>query len=481
MKVRPTVAFPPRLWYNRFMEPAEGSFRGHSEGKGVDDTMTEVYFCFDTEDYTSNTASDAVRDQANILREYGVRGSFNVVGYLAREFVRNRRTDVLDALRAHTVSFHSLRHSFHPTINEYTDVEDYAAARAELERQEAEGMGMVKAACGVDSFPAAVPPGDSLSYVAMYTYADRGIPLYMGSLFNTPDGAGVYYCNGFHTDYNFGMEGLFHRNPDYRLPDFLDKIASMRRVFIYNHPNRVLYEKFWDMVNYRGENKHPMYEWEEAPRYTPAESAHYYQCLCELLAALKADGRFRICTVDELRDRALSDICGRVVTRAQLPAIRASLDRDFRWVTAPVSLSVADIFFAARHFLLHPDAAEYRPGKVHGFLYEPEGVTAPVTLRAGEVRALAEGCDPAAFLPPYFESAGKRIGPADLLFAMLDVCQGAETVTLRPRRQQCAYEGAYPALRDLQLKGTWVHAETFEDRWLSDRLRLQAWTIRPES
>ncbi len=442
--------------------------------------MTEVYFSFDTEDFTSDTASDAVRDQAEILKEYGVRASFNVVGYLAREFVRHRRTDVLDALRYHTISFHSLRHSVHPTINEYTDIEDYAAARAELERQESEGIGMVKAACGVDSFPAALPPGNSMSYVAMYTYADWGIPLYPGSLFNTPDGAGVYYCNGFHTDYDRCMEWFFARET-FDVKAFLDDAASRRRVFLYNHPNRVLYRIFWDAVNYKGENLHPMYEWEEPERCTPQETARYYRRMRELLDALKTDGRFRICTFDELRDRALADIYGRTVTRAQLPAIRASLEERFRWVTEPVSLSVADAFYAARHFLLHPESDEYHPDKVHGFLAEPEGVTEPTALSAEEIRALAAQCSPDRFLPPYFEIGGRRVGPADLLFAMLGAAQGAEAVTVTPRRQQCEYEDVYPALRDLRFEGTWMHAEDFADRWLSDRLRLQAWTIRPEA
>ena len=252
-------------------------------------------------------------------------------------------------------------------------------------------MGMVKAACGVDSFPAAVPPGDSMSYVAMYTYADWGVPLYLGCLFRTPDGAGVYYCNGFHTDYDRCMEWFFARET-FDVKAFLDDAASRRRVFLYNHPNRVLYRIFWDAVNYMGKNLHPMYEWEEPERCTPQETARYYRRLRELLDALKTDGRFRICTFDELRDRALADIYGRTVTRAQLPAIRASLEERFRWVTEPVSLSVADAFYAARHFLLHPESDEYHPGEVHGFLTEPEGVTEPTALSAGEIRRIRDAC-----------------------------------------------------------------------------------------
>jgi len=146
-----------------------------------------------------------------------------------------------------------------------------------------------------------------------------------------------------------------------------------------------------------------------------------------------------------------------------------------------VSLSVADAFYAARHFLLRPESDEYHPDKVHGFLAEPEGVTQPTTLTADEIRALAAPGGPDRFLPPYFDLGGRHIGPADLLFAMLGAAEGAEAVTVTPRRQQCEYEDVYPALRDLRFAGTWMRAEDFADRFLSDRLRLQAWTIRPEA
>ena len=439
--------------------------------------MTDIYFSFDTEDFTSSRSCDAVRDEANLLHEYGVRGNFNVVGYLAREFVRNRRTDVLDALKHHTISFHSLRHTYHPTICEYTDTESYEQARAEFERQEDMGMGMVMAACGVDSFPAAVPPGDSLSYAAMYGYADRNVPLYLGSLFYQEDGTGVYYCNGFHNQYDWALEELLF-DPEFDAAELLDSIAGRRRFVLYHHPNMAVYREFWDKYNYNGENQHPMYEWAEPPRRTDEEVARFFANLRVLLKALRADSRFRICSMDALRDEVVTEMTSRTVDFGMLPEIRAALSESFRWTDAPVSLSVADCFFAARHFLF--SKAPYHPGKVHGFLYEPEGVQAPVVLDADAVRAAAAGISPDEFLPPYFTVSGKRIGPADLLFAMLDAAMGAESVTVQPRRQQCVYEEAYPNLRDIALKGSWLHADTFEDRYLSDRLRLQAWTLRPE-
>ena len=38
--------------------------------------MTELIFSFDTEDFTSNEAADAIYREAEILREEGVRGCF---------------------------------------------------------------------------------------------------------------------------------------------------------------------------------------------------------------------------------------------------------------------------------------------------------------------------------------------------------------------------------------------------------------------
>ena len=39
-------------------------------------------------------------------------------------------------------------------------------------------MKMVKQVSGVEHFYTVVPPGNSKSYVAMYAYADMGIPTY---------------------------------------------------------------------------------------------------------------------------------------------------------------------------------------------------------------------------------------------------------------------------------------------------------------
>ena len=45
-------------------------------------SKTEVYFSFDTEDFTHEKAWDAQRREAELLGRYGIRGNFNIVGYV---------------------------------------------------------------------------------------------------------------------------------------------------------------------------------------------------------------------------------------------------------------------------------------------------------------------------------------------------------------------------------------------------------------
>ena len=103
----------------------------------------------------------------------------------------------------------------------------------------------------------------------------------------------------------------------------------------------------------------------------------------------------------------------------------------------------ADMLQAAARFLLTDDEA-FCPGKAYGFLEEPRGVEAPVTVTAQELRALAGTLDFSTFLPPRIG----KLGPADFLIGALEAVCGAEEITLAPRAQQVDLS-PYPKLRDL--------------------------------
>jgi len=53
------------------------------------------------------------------------------------------REDVIEALKKHEIDLHSLAHSFHPTINEYPDIEDYHQALSIFLFQEEEARKMI--------------------------------------------------------------------------------------------------------------------------------------------------------------------------------------------------------------------------------------------------------------------------------------------------------------------------------------------------
>ena len=80
------------------------------------------------------------------------------------------------------------------------------------------------------------------------------------------------------------------------------------------------------------------------------------------------------------------------------------------------------------------------------------------------------------FLPERIAIADEFIGPADLLVAAYDALSGEEIITVHPKPQLPSLD-ILPEVRDASVKGTWMRSDEFEDKYLSDRLRLQSYTM----
>src|SRR5512135_1718194 len=78
-----------------------------------------VALWFDTEDYILPQDDEATKRLAEMLTRLGVRATFKVVGEKARVLEERGRRDVIDALRAHAIGYHSDTHSQPPTISVY--------------------------------------------------------------------------------------------------------------------------------------------------------------------------------------------------------------------------------------------------------------------------------------------------------------------------------------------------------------------------
>lgn len=434
--------------------------------------MTDIIFSFDTEDFTCSRAADGIIEVAEILRSEGIRGCFNIVGLLADQLVAWGRTDVLEALKYHEIDFHSYGHSLHPCINEYTNIEDHDAAYRELVSQESEGVAKVRAATGADRLWEACAPGNNENYIAMYAYTNMGIPCYSGTLLDTPGGQNVFYCNALYLHYYTSVEQI-DAVDGANDASFYDRMADRQTVVLYNHPNKMLYRNFWDVVNYHhGVNLHPFGEWEEAERKTEEEREHIRDQFRTLVRTLKADGRFRFRTYREIAEERCFGV--REVKREDMPGLRKRLLRDFGPQRIPTSLCISDIFAAAVSYL--KGNALFRAGRVYGFLDTPYAITEPTTVRAEDVCIAAQSVDLSCFLPTSFMVGDTRLGPADFLFAMLAALDGEEEINLTPREQNinisCLGNLSTPPVDG------WLFAKDFKAEILKKRTPLQAWTVR---
>ncbi len=436
--------------------------------------MTDIVFSFDTEDFTSNTAANAILREAEILRKHGVKGCFCLVGLLAKQLINWGRSDVIEALRHHEIGLHTYGHTLHPMINEYTDIADFDTARSEVIRRETEALRLIKEAMGTDKVYAAVPPGNSKSYAAMYAYADMGIPIYADTFCDPENGSGSWYCNIFHIDYAYCCEQDFFNCDESTLKNVLDRLAGRKRAVIYTHPNASLFDEWWDILNYDKENLCEFGKWKECRRRPQEQSEHFYKNLERIVELIKNDSRFRIVTYRDIA-RELADCPPRVITRADLFEIKESLSRELFPVTAPDSFSLSDIFYACVDLL--NGSREHTCQKVYGLLSEPFGISGSITVSAEEIKKSAESIRTGTFIPEKITVGGKELGPADWLRAALDILCGKAESTVFPSSQLPCLD-ILPAVRDCSFKGTWRHSDKFEDKYLSDRLRLQSWTMR---
>ena len=448
--------------------------------------VTKALFFFDTEEYTDPSNSDPIVSIANLLTEEGVRGHFAFVGYLAKKLVDWRRTDVIDALKPHLIGTQTLYHSLHPNINEKTDIADFDEAYRRAAADEWQSLGMILAALGREreDVLASVMPGPSHSYVAFYLYADMGIRFFggCGNLFRDGRHGELWYCNQRHLPYSAeGDDGIhletFLRSWDEKwIAAHLDKIAKLDRVTFYMHPHMAVCTRHPDGLNWDKRNMTPYGKWVSPPHRDPAVTAEYYRRLRKFVRIVKEDPRFEITDCRKLME---AEIPRRPITRADIPAIRASLGKALAPVEAPASWSVADCFQAAVRLLRGETA--YVPDKVYGFLETPRGVSTPTTVRTADLRAAAARISLDRFLPAAVRVGGTDLGAADFLFAALEALEtGADEIRVVPREQLGDVARLLPGLAGFTTRGKWRYAEDYEDRYLSDRLRLQLWTLRYE-
>ena len=438
--------------------------------------MTNVIFSFDTEDIINERGADGILRCARILREEGVCGCFNIIGLLPDALKKWGRDDIIRELEWHEIDFHSHSHSIHPTINEYTDKADYYEALNTFLSDESAGIEKVKAAFGRNYLPAACIPGNCTSYVAHYGYESLGFKFFSGDdIYDKVSYRPIYNCNTVSLHYAKSLDGILFKLTDGEIADYVNETARHKHTMIYyHHPQRAYCKSFWDADNFNRKNT-PESEWIKSEIHNSEDTERFYDNFRALVRFLRDDGDFEIMTYSTLAKKLEED--ERIITLDDLKNIRKQLDKRFFPVTTPSSYCIADIFHACRSLLL--GNACHTCKKVYGFLDEPYVSSEPITISRAEAIALAQEIDESRFLPAYFRIGEKKIGPRELLDAFFAfLLDSAKSYTITPSVSWQIDLNEFPALRDLNYKGSWIHAEALNDDYLSSRLRYQSWTIR---
>ncbi len=433
--------------------------------------MTDIIFSFDTEDFTQPDCADMIKREAEILECADIRGGFALVGQMAKALREWECDDVIEAMKKHDIGCHSLFHSVHPTINEYTDTEDFSKGYEEFMRQESEACALVRGISGKD-IVFAVPPGNQRSYTALYGYSDMNIPIYADMLGDNAEGKVFYYCNMLQLCYAFFLEDhLFAAKTDDDLQKIIDVLSRRRHAIIYTHPQMAKCLDFWDGVNYNGGNLCEFGKWKQCRRRSPEETEEFFRKFRRLIELMKADGRIRFSSYAEMYERLRQEGV-RTIKRCDIPRLYDKLSESFY---PTEQFCIFDIFCACVAFLRGAEC--FVCGKAYGFLDTPYAIDRQVTLSADNIISAAQGIDCSAFLPSEFYVGGVKIGPADLLRAMLFVLCGKNEVTLTPDVAMPSLS-EFPTLNKNPLLNNWIQAKEFKDSYISKRIIYQAWTLR---
>lgn len=437
--------------------------------------MTQVIFSFDTEDYTNPGADDAILRIANILTSLGVRGCFNIVGELALALEERGRRDVIDALSAHEIDFHSWRHSWHPNVVEYGDADDWYSGFYRFFNEERRASEAVKRIFRRDRLFAAIPPGNCIASQAPYVYHSLDIPVYSGSLFKGTQGKTIWYCNQLNLENNLYPDDILWGEGADAFLKRADAYKSYQRVVSCMHPNMSMMKVFWDFLNCNGENQVPFGKWNFPERHSEEEIDGFFQGFEKIVRYFRDTPGYQIVTYEDVyreeRDKR------HPLTLPRLFRLLEQVENRFFFAQeGGECFSLAELYEASIHFL-SGGQGDFTPRGAWGPLEKPSGTAVPVLLKTQRVKEAAFENRVFDAVPKSLLIDGVEISSADFLRIARKCLLGEETVPVTPGCGEIDLTDYY-RIADFRLRNSWMHSKDFTDQHTTERLRLQAWTIR---
>ena len=425
---------------------------------------------FDTEDYIEPTSDDASLRLAQELTQRGVRATFKIVGEKARVLEQRGRTDVLRALAAHDIGYHSNYHSIHPAPAEYLAEMGMLDGAAEFARREEQGLRDLQRLFGVT--PSCYgQPGTSWAPQANLALRQWGVPVYMDDGSHVSFDHQPFWYGGLLYIYNLGPNTMRtglddHGSLDAAKKKFDDAVAGLRQrggvVQTYYHPTEFVTTEFWDGVNFRHGANPERADWKLPKKRTAESSAQAYKLFLAFVDHVRQTPGVHIVTARDIpqffnsRDAA-----------APMPVARrlaASIDAHDGYSAADQLLSLLGV------------SAGYVDGPLRRVA---SNVTAAEIPRAAWKRAVEDAVDfiqKTHRLPDSVAIGSQRLSLPDFAATLAAVGPGGSTVAVRRGRLDMEKRIGTDAAK---LYDWVIHPEGFAPNNLLELARLQAWTLKP--
>lgn len=425
---------------------------------------------FDTEDIVDPASDDAAKRLAEELTARGVHATFKIVGEKARLLEQRGRTDVLRALAAHDIGYHSQFHSVHPTPAEYLAEHGLLDGAAEFTRREKSGFDLLVRLFGVT--PSCYgQPGNSWAPQANLALRDWGVKVYM-------DDAGQVGFDNQPFWYG-GLLYVFNLGPHTFRADLNDpsKLEAAKRRFdaalaatrqrgggvmqSYYHPTEWSSTKFWDGVNFSHGANPERSEWKNPPARTPESREQAFRIFLDWVDYVRQTPGLKIVTAREIplyfapRDSA--------PPLAESRRLAESIDAHGGFSPADHLLVLLDL----------PPAHVDGPLRRSTSNYTEAAIPRPAFERAKK--------DAAAFIRRFHRLPDQVwIGPSHLSLpdfaATLAAAPSSGPVPVRAGRLDIERRiGKDPA----KLYDWVIHPQGFAPESLLELARLQAWTLKP--
>lgn len=473
-----------------------------AEGETLNQKSGKVYITlwFDTEDYILPQSDDAAKRVADLLTQLGVRATFKVVGEKARTLERRKRTDVIDALKAHEIGYHSDNHSQHPTPAEYEEPLDWDSGVREFTRREKPGFEDVKRIFG--QTPSCYgQPGSSWAPQSYASLRDWGVNVYLDESSQVGYEGKPFYYGGLLNIFNTNEGGHLRARDNWsNLGDAKQKFEGYYKkmtsegggiISIFFHPCEFVHDEFWDGANFAKGANPPREEWRLPKMAPPAEQERRYKFLSDLVTFLKAYPEVQFVTAREALKLYADRAPGRSFSSSEVVEIADSVGPEISFQTrGEYSLSPGEIFSLLNAFVVGTGASTF---KLDNMTYGPSSTaksvkhaTGPLEVTWSQFARTAQ--DVQRFLqfqkrvPNEVWLGSTPVSPESYLVALAGVVKVVAAgrtpakVTLPQARLASA---KYVAEEGPEHWGWVIFPEGFRAPNLMALAKLQAWTLKP--